>query len=152
MKTHSPGGEVCNTEGIALTSPLEGCREVSRDIWGLPVPKNCSPSALCQEICQKIRRWKTGQAAWLCSWSLGRNGNAKSRGEKVSASHETLCPTKKSCSEDALRMDLSVVRGINNAGSVGKASQGEFSLHPSSFPHGKLEPECLERLQTHGHN
>lgn len=29
---------------------------------------------------------------------------------------------------------------------------GEFSLHPGSFPHGKLEPQSLETLQTHGHN
>lgn len=52
-------------------------------------------------------------------------------GEKVSASHETLCPTKKSCSEDALRMDLSLVRGINNAGPVGKRHRGNSVCIPA---------------------
>lgn len=95
------------------------------------MPKNCSPSALCQEICQKSAGGKPVRLLGCAAGALAGMGMPSPEGEKVSASHETLCPTKKSCSEDALRMDLSLVRGINNAGPVGKRHRGNSVCIPA---------------------
>lgn len=49
-------------------------------------------------------------------------------------------------------MGLTIVRGKNNAGPASEVLHREFTLHPCSFLHGKLELQSFKMLWTQGPN